>query len=142
MSPLKILIVDDHEAVRAGLRTLLSSPEWTISGEACDGLEAVEKTRSMRPDLVLMDISMPRMDGIAATRIIRQEMPEAEVIVISQNDPKVAARQARDVNARGYVPKSELAPSLLPMIRSLVQEKQAALPERELRYTQIGIGDN
>ena len=133
MSPLKILIVDDHEAVRSGLRTLLSSSEWIISGEASDGFEAVEKTRSIRPDLVLMDISMPRMDGIAATRIIRQEMPEAEVIVISQNDPKVAARQARDVNARGYVSKSELGQSLLPMIRSLVEEKQAALSERELR---------
>lgn len=133
MGPLRILIVDDHEAVRGGLRTLLSSSEWIISGEACDGLEAVEKTRSIRPDLVLMDISMPRMDGIAATRIIRQEMPEAEVIVISQNDPKLAARQARDVNARGYVSKSELAQSLLPMIRSLVEEKQAALSERELR---------
>ena len=133
MSPLRIHIVDDHEAVRNGLRTLLSSSEWTISGEACDGLEAVEKTRSIRPDLILMDISMPKMDGIAATRIIRQEMPEAEVIVISQNDPKVAAHQARDVNGRGYVSKSELGQSLLPMIRSLVEEKQAALSERALR---------
>ena len=77
---------------------------------------------------------MPRMDGIAATRIIRQEMPEAEVIVISQNDPKLVARQARDVDARGYVSKSELGRSLLPMIRSLVEEKQAALSERALRF--------
>src|ERR1700724_583133 len=76
VSPLRILIVDDHEAVRSGLRTLLSSSELTISGEACDGLEAVEKTGQLRPDLVLMDVSMPRMDGIAATRIIRREMPD------------------------------------------------------------------
>ena len=131
VSPLRILIVDDHEAVRSGLRALLSSSEWIISGEACDGLEAVEKTRSIRPDLVLMDISMPRMDGISATRIIRQEMPEAEVIIISQNDPKIVARQA-GLNARGYVSKCELSQSLLPMIRRLVEEKRAALSEREL----------
>jgi DNA-binding NarL/FixJ family response regulator len=132
VSPVRILIVDDHEAVRSSLRTLLSSSGWIISGEACDGIEAIEKTRSIRPDLVLMDISMPRMDGISATRIIRQEMPEAEVIIISQNDPKIVARQARDVNARGYVSKCELSQSLLPMIRRLVEEKRAALSEREL----------
>ncbi len=76
---------------------------------------------------------MPRMDGIAATRIIRQEMPEAEVIMVSQNDPKLVARKTRDANARGYVSKAELGQSLLPMIRKLVEEKRATLSERELR---------
>jgi DNA-binding NarL/FixJ family response regulator len=132
VSSLRILIVDDHEAVRNGLRTLLASSEWIISGEACDGLVAVEKTRSIRPDLILMDISMPRMDGVAATRIIRREMPEAEVIMIGQNDPTLVARQARQVNARGYVSKSELGQALLPMIHKLVEEKRAAVSEHKL----------
>lgn len=126
VSPLKILIVDDHEAVRSGLRTLLSSSTWVIAGEACDGLEAVEKVKSIRPDLVLMDISMPRMDGLAATRIIRQETPEAEVILVSQNDPQLVARQAREVGARGYVSKCELSHTLLPLVHSLSEDKYAA----------------
>ena len=120
MSPLKILIVDDNEAVRSGLRTLLLSSEWSICGEARDGLEAVEITRSIRPDLVIMDVSMPRMDGMAATRIIRREIPETAVLIISQNDPKVVARQAAEVDARGWLSKSELGHALLPAIQRLV----------------------
>jgi len=71
MGSLRILIVDDHEIVRRGVRTLLSSRrDWVVCGEAEDGLEAVEKAKILRPDLVLMDIYMPRMDGVEATRII------------------------------------------------------------------------
>src|ERR1700674_189738 len=100
MGPLRILIADDHEAVRRGLRSLLSSrADWSICGEAEDGLEAVEKAKALRPDVVLMDISMPRMDGVQATRIIRQEVPESEVIVISQNDPTIVRRQAAEMDA-------------------------------------------
>lgn len=132
MSPLRILIVDDHEAVRSSLRLLLSSSEWTICGEACDGLEAVEKARSIRPDLVIMDVSMPRMDGVAATRIIRREIPETAVIIISQNDPKLVARQAAEADARGWVSKSELSYALLPAIEKLVADKPS-FSDHELR---------
>jgi YesN/AraC family two-component response regulator len=80
MTSLRILIVDDHEAVRRGVRSLMAArAEWSICGEAADGLEAVEKAQRLRPNLVLMDITMPRMDGVQATKIIRQEVPEAEV---------------------------------------------------------------
>src|SRR2546430_3268188 len=90
MGSLCILIVDDYETVRGGVRSLLSSRrDWVVCGEAEDGLEAVEKAKSLRPDVVLMDISMPRMNGVEATRIIRREVPESKVIIVSQNDPAV-----------------------------------------------------
>ncbi len=109
-----ILIVDDHEVVRHGLRTLLSArPEWTICGEVEDGLEGVEKAKALRPTIVLMDISMPRINGLEATRIIRRELPESKVIIISRNDPAVAQRQAQEVDAHGYIAKSDLSQQLL-----------------------------
>ena len=75
----QILIVDDHVYVRRGVRSLLSSrPEWKVCGEAVDGVEAVEKAKALRPDVVLMDISMPRMNGVEASRIIRREVPESK----------------------------------------------------------------
>ena len=121
MSSLRILIVDDHETVRRGVRALLSSRrDWVVCGEAGDGFEAVEKAKSLRPDVVLMDISMPRMDGVEATRIIRREVPESKIIIVSQNDPIVASSQAAEIDAGGYVNKADLARDLVPAVESLV----------------------
>ncbi len=90
MRAARILIVDDHEAVRRGLRLFLATrQDWMVCGEAVDGIDAIEKAKALRPDLVLMDISMPRMDGVEATRIIRKEVPESEVIIVSQNAPAI-----------------------------------------------------
>src|SRR5438477_586832 len=112
---------DDHEAVRKSIRSLLSlSSEWTVCGEAGDGLEALEKARRLLPDLVLMDVSMPRMNGVEAARRIRGEMPGVEVIVISQNDPDLVSRQAAYAGARSYIPKAELGKRLLPTIEEFI----------------------
>jgi CheY-like chemotaxis protein len=117
---LRILIVDDHEAVRGGIRSLLSArAEWSVCGEAGDGLEAVEKAQKLRPDVVLMDITMPRMDGVQATKIIRQEVPEAEIVLISQNDPSVVGSLATEIRAHAFVSKSDLFRDLLPAIDGL-----------------------
>ena len=117
----RILLVDDHAAVRRGLRSLLSShPDLEIVGEAEDGFEAVEKAKTLRPDLVLMDIAMPRMDGLQAATILAQEVPESKIIIISQNDPRVTRRQAEQVNAAAYIPKSELYAGLLPTLAKVL----------------------
>jgi PleD family two-component response regulator len=83
----RVLLIDDSKAVVRELRSLLSrNPGWLVCGEGINGVEAVEKARSLRPDLILMDVSVPQMNGIEATRIIRREVPESAVILISQPD--------------------------------------------------------
>jgi len=130
-----ILIVDDHEVVRRGLRSLLSSrPELQICGEAADGVEAVEKARLLRPDIVLMDISMPRMDGLEATRLLLRDLPNSRVVIVSQNDPAIVSRQAKEVNASAHIAKSDLARHLLPTLDELIghSEKQETAPSVEI----------
>jgi DNA-binding NarL/FixJ family response regulator len=113
MKALRILLADDHQAVRNGIRALIAPrPEWTICGEAADGLEAVEKSRELLPDAVLMDISMSRMDGLQATQVIRRELPKTKVIIVSQNDPAVVRRQAAEVKAHGFIAKADIGKDL------------------------------
>ena len=126
MSTVRILIVDDHEAVRRGIRSLLASrSEWTVCGEAADGLEAIAKARVLGPDVVLMDVSLPQLDGVEAARTIRRERPETNVIIVSQNDPRLLSRQAAEAGARFFVSKSDLACKLLPIIEKVVDEEAA-----------------
>jgi PAS domain S-box-containing protein len=122
--PLSILIADDHEVIRRALRSLLlSRPDWTVCAEAVDGSEAVQMTRMHKPDVVLMDISMPEMNGVEATRIIRDEFPQTAIVIISQNDPDVTRRQSKDVGAAGYVAKADLSRNLLGAIDRIVDER-------------------
>lgn len=116
-SPIRVLIVDDNAPVRRGIRLVLSSvAHVSICGEAADGIEAIEKAAELRPDLVLMDITMPRKDGLQATLAIKQALPGTRVILVSQNDPGLVQLQAAETNADGCVVKSELWQQLIPAI--------------------------
>src|ERR1700739_3674548 len=100
MPPAKILLVDDDARVRRLISSMLSHHSgWEICGEAGDGQQSVELARATNPDVVLMDISMPGMNGLDASRILRREIPRTDVILVSQNDPRIISHQAAEVGA-------------------------------------------
>jgi DNA-binding NarL/FixJ family response regulator len=101
-----VLIADDHLLVRDGLRSLLEAHGTDVVGEARDGNEAVELARSLRPDLVLMDLAMPGMDGLSATRLIAAELPEVKVVALTASEEESDLFEALRAGAQGYVPKN------------------------------------
>lgn len=120
MSRARILIVDDHEIFRRGLRSLLESrPEFEILGEAADGLQAIEKAMQLRPDLIVMDVSMPQLDGLQATRQIRKKLPEAKILILSQHDTSHMLSAALEAGANGYVTKSQVSRCLLSALEAV-----------------------
>jgi DNA-binding NarL/FixJ family response regulator len=119
--PTRVLIVDDHQLTRAGLAAVLGSdPELAIVGEASNGREAVELARSLQPDLVLMDIRMPDMDGLAATRLIKQHNPRTSVLLLSMFDEPDFLVEAVDVGAAGYVLKDATVDELQRAVREVL----------------------
>lgn len=117
-APIRVLLVDDHEILRKGIRSLLQShTDIEVVGEAADGLEAVDLARRLVPHVVIMDLSMPRLDGIEATRAIVQERPETRVIGLSMRDGDDAAAAMRNAGAFAHVAKGGPPESLITVIR-------------------------
>lgn len=116
----RLLIVDDHEIFRKGLRSLVeSSSDLEICGEAANGVEAVEAARKLTPDVIVMDISMPYMNGLDATKQIRKEVPRSRVLVLSQHDSSHMLTAAIEAGASGYVTKSQVAHYLLVALEAV-----------------------
>jgi DNA-binding NarL/FixJ family response regulator len=125
----RILIADDHEVVRRGLCTLLQSHEgWEICGEATDGRAAVEKAKELKPDVVIVDIGMPSLNGLAATRQLVQQDPRCKVIVLTITDSDQVIREALDAGARGFVLKSDAARDLIAAVEALQRNRMFFTP--------------
>ena len=117
---LRILVADDHEVVRRGLSALLQTQEgWEICAEASDGREAVEKAKQLNPDFVILDIGMPNLNGLAATRQLAQHDPNCKIIVLTVTDTDQVIREALDAGARGFVLKSDAVWDLISAIEAL-----------------------
>ena len=117
----RILIVDDHEVVRQGVRTILRSrPQWEVCGEAVNGRDAIEKAKTLDPDVIIMDITMPEMSGIEATREITKLKLRAAVLVFTMHESKNLASTVQDAGARGFVLKSHAARDLLDALEALL----------------------
>jgi DNA-binding NarL/FixJ family response regulator len=117
---MRILIADDNALVRRGLRELLSSETaWEVCGEATGGSETLVKAQEFQPDLILLDISMPGMNGLQVARLLRQQVPEAKILVISQHDPVHLLPRVIEAGAHPCVDKSRLDPDLLLTIQRM-----------------------
>src|SRR6202161_2884888 len=117
---LRILLADDHEIVRRGLCSLLQKREgWEVCGEASDGREAVDMAKQLKPDVVIVDIGMPYLNGLDTTRQLLQLDPNFKVIVLTITDSDQVIREALDAGARGFVLKSDAARDLVSAIEAL-----------------------
>lgn len=117
---IRLLLVDDHAVLRAGLRTLLNAePDMVVVGEAADGNQALIQVARWRPDVVLMDISMPIMNGLEATRQIRKLYPDAKVLILTMHDSEEYLFQTLQAGGSGYVPKKAADTDLINAIRTV-----------------------
>src|SRR5512135_3735216 len=119
MSPIRILLVDDHAVVRSGLsKFLMVNKDMQLAGEASDGEEAIQMAREHQPDVILMDLMMPGMDGISATREIRAKHPQVKIIALTSFSEQNMVQGALQAGASGYLQKNVTASELANAIRS------------------------
>lgn len=116
---IRVLVADDHPLTRRCIVTFLSSQDdFAICGEAADGMQAVEQARNLAPDVIVMDLSMPKMDGLTAAKTIRRENPSAHIVMISLQEPS-AVKEISLRNGLAFVDKANLAGDLIPTLRHL-----------------------
>jgi two-component system response regulator NreC len=129
MSKIRILLVDDHMVVRVGLKALIDAEQdLVVVGEASNGIEGIEKARELTPDVIVMDISMPEMDGMEATRRIRQECPQCHVLILTAHAQERYLFPVLKAGASGYVLKSTVDTELMDAIRVIAKGEAFLYP--------------
>lgn len=124
MKAIRILIADDHEMVRQGLRRVIEEQTgWSVCGEGKTGREAVEQAKQLHPEIVVMDFSMPELNGLEATRQIRAALPRTEVLILTMHDSEQLAREVLAAGARGFMLKTDAGHSLVTAINALAQHR-------------------
>jgi DNA-binding NarL/FixJ family response regulator len=130
---MKLLVVDDHALFLQSLKVLLSTNGYEIVGTAIDGMNALKQARILHPDLILMDVEMPVCDGLAATRLIKAEMPEIKIVILSVSASDEHLFEAIKSGASGYILKSQSADRFLEMVRQVGQGGAALPPQLAAR---------
>ena len=130
MKKLRILIADDHALVRRGARSVLDSRQgWKVVGEAENGREAIRKAIDLKPDVALVDIGMPDLDGIEVARQIRDAVPDTKVLVLTMHESDQMVRRALDAGASGYLLKSDLTDSLRQAVKAVAEGERFLAPK-------------
>ena len=127
--PVRILVADDHQVVRTGLRTLLESKAgWKVCGEATQGREAVQKVAELKPDVAVLDIAMPILNGVEATRQIRKLSPATAILILSMHDSELLVQEVLEAGARGYILKDDADRNLIAAVEALSRQKTYLSP--------------
>src|SRR5467141_4149619 len=127
--PVRILVADDHQVVRTGLRALLESKTgWQVCAEASNGREAVEKASQLKPDVAVLDIGMPLLNGVEATRQIRKLSPQTEILILTMHDSELLIQEVLGAGAHGYILKDDADRNLIAAVDALRRHKPFLSP--------------
>lgn len=138
---IRVLLADDHTILREGIRSLLvTHPDITVVGEAKDGQEAIQKTLELNPDIVLMDISMPNVSGLEATRVIRQKCPNTRVLILTMHDSDEYIFQMLEAGASGYVLKGTASGDLVSAIQAVAEGQSFLYPSVAKKVVEEYLG--
>jgi len=136
----KVLVVDDHAFIRRGVRSILEPfPEWELCGEAENGQEAIRKAGELQPAVVVMDVSMPVLDGIAATESIKRSYPQTHIVLLTLHNSQEVLRRGFQAGARGFVLKSDADGELLKALRVVTGDGSYISPKMNSQDTQVVI---